>query len=119
MFYTVFCLIPTLEHVLNNFLIGFAALLLVVTEVVISVVGGVVGVVEVIVAAFVAAVVVAVAIVQGEGDLFCVGIGLCVYMIDLIDFGRIGFAINISLRLAFERASPWGEVASQSDDGVH
>lgn len=38
-------------------------------------------------------------------------------MIDLIDFGRIGFAINISLRLAFERASPWGEVASQSDDG--
>ena len=39
-------------------------------------------------------------------------------MIDLIDFGRIGFAINISLRLAFERASPWGEVASQSDDGA-
>ena len=38
-------------------------------------------------------------------------------MIDLIDFGRIGVAINISLRLAFERASPWGEVASQSDDG--
>lgn len=78
-FYTVFCLIPALEHVLNNFLIGFAALLLVVTEVVVSVVGGVVGVVEVIVAAFVAAVVVAVAIVQGERDLFCVGIGLCVH----------------------------------------
>lgn len=38
-------------------------------------------------------------------------------MIDLIDFGRIGCAINISLRLVFERASPWGEVASQSDDG--
>ena len=37
-------------------------------------------------------------------------------MIDLIDFGRIGCAINISLRLVFERASPWGEVASQSDD---
>ena len=48
-------------------------------EVIISVVGGIVGVVEVIVAAFVAAVVVAVAIVQGEGDLLCVGIGLCVH----------------------------------------
>ena len=39
------------------------------------------------------------------------------YMIDLIDFGRIGVAINISLRLVLERASPWGEVASRSDDG--
>ena len=75
----MFCLIPALEHVLNNFFIGFAALLLVVTEVVISVVGGVVGVVEVVIAALVAAVVVAVAIVQGEGDLLCGGIGLCVH----------------------------------------
>ena len=75
----MFYLIPALEHVLNNFLIGFAALLFVVTEVVISVVGGVVSVVEVVVAAFVAAVVVAVAIVQGEGDLLCIGIGLCVH----------------------------------------
>jgi len=38
-------------------------------------------------------------------------------MIDLIDIGRKGIAINISLHLAFVRASPWGEVASQSDDG--
>lgn len=75
----MFGLIPALEHVLNNFLIGFAALLLVVTEVVVSVVGGIVGVVKIVVAAFVATVVVAVAIVQGEGDLLCIGIGLCVH----------------------------------------
>ena len=38
-------------------------------------------------------------------------------MIDLIDFGRIGFAINISLRLAFERASPWGDKVKKAPWG--